>query len=63
LGLTAALHLTKTAITALVLTLNQLKPGAALRSGLLLSQGGEFAFVLFGLAQTHGLMPVAQVRK
>jgi len=62
LGLTVALHVTKTFITALVLTVNQLKPGAALRSGLLLSQGGEFAFVLFGLAQTHGLMPVAQVK-
>lgn len=34
-----------------------LSVGSALRTGLLLSQGGEFAFVIFGLAQTVGVMP------
>lgn len=32
--------------------------GSALRTGLLLSQGGEFAFVIFGLAQGVGVLPV-----
>lgn len=62
LGGTAALHLVKTAITAAVCTLGGLKVPAALRSGLLLSQGGEFAFVLFGLAQTHGILLPRQVK-
>lgn len=31
--------------------------GSALRTGLLLSQGGEFAFVIFGLAQNVGVLP------
>ncbi|EDP64690.1 Glutathione-regulated potassium-efflux system protein kefB [alpha proteobacterium BAL199] len=30
---------------------------AALRTGALLAQGGEFAFVILGLAETHSLMP------
>ncbi|EOD09335.1 hypothetical protein EMIHUDRAFT_452913, partial [Emiliania huxleyi CCMP1516] len=62
-GLALALHLSKTAIVAAICTANQMKPAAALRSGtarLLLSQGGEFAFVIFGLAQTHGILPVGQ---
>jgi len=61
-GLALALHLSKTAIVAAICTANQMKPAAALRSGLLLSQGGEFAFVIFGLAQTHGILPVGQVK-
>lgn len=32
--------------------------GSSLRTGLLLSQGGEFAFVIFGLAQGVGVLPV-----
>eukprot|EP00965_Chrysotila_dentata_P054218 1799184-Pleurochrysis_carterae.AAC.2 len=40
--------------------INNLKFSAALRTGLLLSQGGEFAFVLFGLAQNHGILPAPQ---
>lgn len=35
--------------------------GSSLRLGLLLSQGGEFAFVLFGLALAHGVLPPPQV--
>lgn len=34
-----------------------LSVGSALRTGLLLSQGGEFAFVIFGLAQGVGVLP------
>eukprot|EP00737_Agarophyton_chilense_P000236 gb/GEZJ01000269.1/.p1 GENE.gb/GEZJ01000269.1/~~gb/GEZJ01000269.1/.p1 ORF type:complete len:843 (+),score=144.00 gb/GEZJ01000269.1/:54-2531(+) len=34
-----------------------LSVGSALRTGLLLSQGGEFAFVIFGLGQTVGVLP------
>lgn len=34
-----------------------LSVGSALRTGLLLSQGGEFAFVIFGLAQKVGVLP------
>ncbi len=31
--------------------------GSSLRTGLMLSQGGEFAFVIFGLAQGVGVLP------
>lgn len=34
-----------------------LSVGSALRTGLLLSQGGEFAFVIFGLGQKVGVLP------
>lgn len=34
-----------------------LSVGSALRTGLLLSQGGEFAFVIFGLAMAVGVLP------
>ena len=56
LGMTAGLITLKSLIVALVCTLARLKLGTAIRSGLLLSQGGEFAFVIFGLAQTHGIL-------
>lgn len=35
-----------------------LSTGTALRTGLLLSQGGEFAFVIFGLACQVGVLPM-----
>ena len=56
LGMTAGLITLKSLIVALVCTLARLKLGTAIRSGLLLAQGGEFAFVIFGLAQTHGIL-------
>ena len=62
LGMTAGLITLKSLIVALVCTLARLKLGTAIRSGLLLSQGGEFAFVIFGLAQTHGILLPKQAR-
>lgn len=62
LGLTAGVLGLKTLLTVLVCVGNGLKLPVALRSGLLLSQGGEFAFVIFALAQTHGILPAAQVK-
>ena len=59
--MTAGLIATKSLIVALVCTLARLKLSTAIRSGLLLSQGGEFAFVIFGLAQTHGILLPRQV--
>ena len=50
------LHALKTAVVTLIGLSANLKLSAALRSGLLLSQGGEFAFVIFALAQQHGLL-------
>ena len=61
LAMLVGLHLSKTLITLLVCKLNNLKTSASLRSGLLLSQGGEFAFVIFALAQTHGILAPNQV--
>ena len=62
LGFAFGLHALKTLITFLVGTAGGLKPVVALRSSLILSQGGEFAFVLFGLAQTHGILLPKQVK-
>ena len=62
LGGTLSLLVVKTAITTLVCAVGGLKPTAALRSGLLLSQGGEFSFVIFALAQQHGLLLPTQVK-
>jgi monovalent cation:proton antiporter-2 (CPA2) family protein len=62
LGGTLTLLALKTAITTLVCAVGGLKLTAALRSGLLLSQGGEFSFVIFALAQQHGLLLPTQVK-
>ena len=56
------LHTIKTAIVSLVCLASRLSPASAIRSGLLLSQGGEFAFVIFALAQAHGILTRAQVK-
>ena len=63
LGVTVALLVGKAAIIAALARLFGLAGWDALRLGLLLSQAGEFAFVLLGLAATTGLMPdeLAQV--
>ncbi|MCO5101211.1 MAG: cation:proton antiporter [Burkholderiaceae bacterium] len=52
----AALFAVKTLVTAAVLRLGGLPARAAVHGGLLLGQGGEFAFVVFGLATTLGLL-------
>jgi len=62
LGMTGGLILLKSLIVGIVCTLARLKLGTAIRSGLLLSQGGEFAFVIFGLAQTHGILLPKQIK-
>lgn len=62
LALALGLHAIKTTLTTATCLANGLKFPAALRSGLLLSQGGEFAFVIFALAQTHAILPPTQAR-
>ena len=61
-GMALGIHLVKTLLTALVCLSAKLKPSVSLRSGLLLSQGGEFAFVIFALAEQHGLLLPTQVK-
>jgi CPA2 family monovalent cation:H+ antiporter-2 len=56
-GLVTSLILGKTGLLALVARLSGQPWGASVRLGLLLSQGGEFAFILFGLAARDGIMP------
>lgn len=46
--------------TAVIFTLSRLygfNAGASIHAGMLLSQGGEFAFVVFGLATVSGFIP------
>lgn len=62
LGLAFSLLFLKTVITTFVCIAGGLKKGGALRSGLILSQGGEFAFVLFALAQAHGILMPKQAK-
>ena len=56
LGVAAALILTKTAVITAVGLAFRMKWRQAFALGLLLSQGGEFGFVLFGQAATGGLI-------
>jgi CPA2 family monovalent cation:H+ antiporter-2 len=56
-GLVVSLILGKTGLLALVARLSGQPWGTSIRLGLLLSQGGEFAFILFGLAAREQLMP------
>lgn len=58
-GLVVSLILGKAGLLALVARISGQPWGASVRLGLLLSQGGEFAFIIFGLAARDGLMPVA----
>lgn len=46
----------KTSVIAVAAVAFGLSLGSALRTGLLLSQGGEFAFVIYGLAMRVGVM-------
>jgi len=52
----AGLFVVKTLVTALVLRAGGLSTSGAIHGGLLLGHGGEFAFVVFGVAATLGLL-------
>jgi monovalent cation:proton antiporter-2 (CPA2) family protein len=56
LGLAAALIVVKTAVLFGIAKLARMETRSALALGLLLSQGGEFGFVLFGQAQSAYLI-------
>lgn len=47
----------KASVAAAVLRAGGLSSGRALEGGLLLGQGGEFAFIIVGVAMLQGLMP------
>ena len=51
-----ALIILKAGIIAALCILFGFNKGIAFHSGLLLSQGGEFAFILFGLGKEHGVL-------
>ncbi|QUN28204.1 glutathione-regulated potassium-efflux system protein KefC [Cupriavidus sp. KK10] len=57
LGLVAAFVIAKTALLALLARYFAIARGQRLLFALLISQGGEFAFVVFGVAGTAGLLP------
>ncbi len=59
LGLVAAFVVAKTALLALLARYFAIARGQRLLFALLISQGGEFAFVVFGVAGTAGLLPRA----
>ena len=54
-----ALIMLKAAIISALCILFGFNKGVALHAGLLLSQGGEFAFILFGLGKDHGVLSEA----
>jgi len=56
------LHTVKTLIATLVCIAGGLKKSGAFRTGLILSQGGEFAFVIFSLARANGILQPAQAK-
>ena len=58
-GLVTALVLGKTGILAVVARISGQSWGTSLRLGLLLAQGGEFAFILFGFAARDRLLPAS----
>lgn len=51
-----ALIIIKTLIISALCILFGFDKGVSIHSGLLLSQGGEFAFILFGLGKEHGII-------
>ncbi|AQV95934.1 glutathione-regulated potassium-efflux system protein KefC [Cupriavidus necator] len=57
LGLVAAFVVAKTVLLALLARYFAIARGQRLLFALLISQGGEFAFVVFGVAGTAGLLP------
>ncbi len=54
--LTVAMLAAKTALTALLCRVSGLASGPSLNTGLMLAQGGEFAFLLFALAMAVGVL-------
>lgn len=56
-SMVSGLLLAKTSVIAIAGIAFGLSVGTALRTGLLLSQGGEFAFVIYGLAMRVGVVP------
>jgi CPA2 family monovalent cation:H+ antiporter-2 len=58
-GSVAGLFLIKGGITAALARLFRLPRATAVETGLLLGQGGEFAFVVVGMAMTLGIVPAA----
>ncbi len=61
LGVVAGLVAVKAAALLVVGRMTRMSFGSSLDLAIALSQGGEFAFVLFGLAGAAGLLPAAQV--
>ncbi len=55
-GITAALVIGKSAIVMLLAHFFGFKTGCSIKTGFLLSQGSEFAFILFGLAAVVGVL-------
>lgn len=62
-GLALALMLGKAAIIVALCRIFRFSLGASMHAGLLLSQGGEFAFILFGVAMSVGVIgdPIGQL--
>ncbi|MDX2074661.1 MAG: monovalent cation:proton antiporter-2 (CPA2) family protein [Alphaproteobacteria bacterium] len=58
IGLTVALMAAKAFIIIVLCRAFNFSLGSSIHAGLLLSQGGEFAFVLFSLAGEYNLIPV-----
>jgi CPA2 family monovalent cation:H+ antiporter-2 len=56
-GLSFALMLGKAAIIVALCRIFHFSIGASLHAGLLLSQGGEFAFIVFGQGLLNGILP------
>jgi len=57
IGSLAGLFLLKAVIVAAVVRIGGLPIGKSIEAGLLLGQGGEFAFIVFGAALSLGLLP------
>ncbi len=62
LAVSFAIIFIKALIIACLCRLFSFSMGVAISSGLLLSQGGEFAFILFNLAMANGIIPNATGR-
>lgn len=60
--LCAALISCKTLVIIVLSRIFRFRWGAAIHAGLLLSQGSEFAFILFGLASSQGLIAMEQAQ-
>jgi len=56
LGAVAGLFALKAIVVASVVRIGGLSPAGAIETGLLLGQGGEFAFIVFGAAMSLGLL-------